>query len=46
MRESCVRETGLGEGFRPVLPSGCGSTSAGRRGRRLWNAEEEERLEE
>lgn len=45
MREVSVRETQLGEGFRPVLPCGCGSTSAGR-GRRLWNAEEEEeRLE-
>lgn len=43
-REVGVRETGLGEGFRPVLPSGCGSTSAGLR--RLRNAEEEERLEE
>lgn len=43
-REVSVRETGLGEGCRPVLPSGCGSTSAGRH--RLWNAEEEERLEE
>lgn len=37
MSEVGVRETGLGEGFRPV-PRGCGSTSAGRR--RLWNAEE------
>lgn len=43
MREVNVKETGLGEGCRPVLPSGCGSTSAGRH--RLWNAEEE-RLEE
>lgn len=43
MREVGLGETGLGEGFRPVLPGGCGSTSAGRH--RLWNAEEEERLE-
>lgn len=33
---------GRGEGFGPVLPSGCGSTSAGRVRVRLWNAEEEE----
>lgn len=44
MREVGLRETGLGEGFRPVHLSGCGSNSAGRH--RLWNAEEEERLEE
>ena len=37
MREVGLRETGLGEGFRPVHLSGCGSNSAG--GHRLWNAE-------
>lgn len=42
MKEVGVSEAGLEEGFRPVLPSGCGSNNAGRRRRRPWDAEEEE----
>lgn len=45
MKEVGVSEVGLEEGFRPVLPSGCGSNNAGRR-RHPWDAEEEEWLEE
>lgn len=46
MREVGVGETGLGEGFRPVLPRGCGSATARSGRHRLWDAEEVERLEE
>lgn len=45
-REVGVRESGLGEGFRPVLPSGCGGTSAGLHRLRDAEEEEEQRLEE
>lgn len=44
LRRVGVRETALGEGRRPGLLGGCGSTSAGRH--RLRNAEEEKQLEE